>query len=72
MLLLFDLHNGRGTEGEWKVVTLVMRMLVLSSLQVRRSTRQGRLVTVARQGYLQTFDLGKVLARRERRQDGRC
>ena len=35
------------TEGERKVVTLVMRMLVLSSLQVRRSTRQGRLVTVA-------------------------
>ena len=48
---IFSYHfypqDGRGTEGERKVVTLVMRMLVLSSPEVRRSTRQGRLVTVA-------------------------
>ena len=34
-------------EGEPKVVALVMRSLVPSSSEVRRSTRQGRLITVA-------------------------
>ena len=40
-------HNGRGTEGERKGNGSSSLMLVLSSPQVRRSTRQGRLVTVA-------------------------